>query len=780
MPEFVLPDMACRKMKAARSIWQTVYIYGAAGFSKTIFIQQFLGKRRHIFLSSLGRRWDETAVPAPDTEKNTRHVVVIDDLQFLDADRQEVVRSFVRRPDIWLILVSRSPVPAWLMPEYINEGFMVLNESDLSLHGPEIAAYLDKMEVAYTEEDIATLEKTTQGNANALRYTALRMKEGLHTGPELHQRVGEDFMRYLQEHVMGEWDSDLLEFLLQISVVDEFTLKLAEMITANPSAMSLLQKAAETGNFLYQEGDVYRLRDYLLKALRERAAQVLGPEQIKAFAKNAGLYYEMRGETSRALQMYEYSESQDRIRELLLRNARKNPASGEYYELRRYYLGMDENEVAKSPVLMAARSMLHSILMEPEQSEFWYKRLSDFARASSGGAKREAQSRLAYLDIGLPHRGVKDVLTVMKSVFALLADGRLSLPEFSVTSYIPSTMSGGKDFCDWSLNDRMLAKTAGPIVERVLGTYGKGLVKIALGESLLEKGETLSEVLTLVSRGQMEAEGGGRIEMTFAAVGQRVRAALFQGDLREANSLLDSFEKAVLENGERKLLPNMEALRCRLSLYTGSPIHGEEWLKKAPDEDKEFNILERYRYLTKARVYLALGENFRALAMLEKLNQYAELYHRPYIHMETNLLGAVLRQRLGEDWRPHLAAGLEEAEKYRFVRLIAESGPAILPLLTEAPRDGPWFQRVLTETQMMAKLFPRYLRPTHGKLQDFSPTGRKILRLQAAGYTSSQIAYELDMKLDNVRYHIKENYRKLGADNKVDALAEAKSIGLIL
>lgn len=210
---------------------------------------------------------------------------MIDDLQFLDAERREIVRSFVQRPDIWLILVSRSPVPGWLMPEYINLGFMVLNENDLRLREPEITAYLDKMEVAYTEEDIVTLVKTTQGNANALRYAALRMKEGLHTGLELNRKVGEDFMRYLQEHVMGEWDSDLLEFLMQISVVDEFTLRLAEIITANPNSANLLQKAAETGNFLYQDGEVYHLRDYLLKALRVRAAQVLGQEQIKCLCK---------------------------------------------------------------------------------------------------------------------------------------------------------------------------------------------------------------------------------------------------------------------------------------------------------------------------------------------------------------------------------------------------------------------------------------------------------------------------------------------------------------
>ena len=43
----------------------------------------------------------------------------------------------------------------------------------------------------------------------------------------------------------------------------------------------------------------------------------------------------------------------------------------------------------------------------------------------------------------------------------------------------------------------------------------------------------------------------------------------------------------------------------------------------------------------------------------------------------------------------------------------------------------------------------------------------------------SRVAQRLELKPDNVKYHIKENYRKLSADNKADALLAARSLGLI-
>jgi len=767
-----MPRNAYRKLRAAKSLVQTLYIYGATGFGKTAFVQKTLEKRSHVYLSCGNWRWDERDVPE-------RGTVVLDDLHLLDKPRRELVKRLAADPEIWLILINRSPVPSWLMPEYVNIGFIVISEKDMRLGKKEIQGYLDSLGLSYTKEGLQYLADTAEGNGYIVRHAALRMAEGLSPGPKMYQEIHDAFARYLEEYIMVQWDSELLEFLMEVSVVEEFTLPLAELITANRLASVIVQKAMETGNFLFENDGMYRLRPVLLHALRKKAQQSLGEEQIKNCRKSAGVWYEMDGQISQALEMYEQSGSQGQIRELLIRNARVNPGAGHYYELRRYYLGMDEEEAAKSPVLMAGLSMLHSMLMDPKKSEYWYEKLSEFAKTAQGGAKREAKSRLCYLDIGLPHRGSRDVLKIMLRAPAMLLDQGISLPEFSVTSNIPSTMNGGKDFCKWSRSDRALARTVGPLVERVLGSYGKGLTKIALGESLYEKGADAFEVLTLLSRGQVETECGGRLEIAFSAVGQRVRLMVLQGDLRNAGAILSSFQAAVEEQRTMQLIPNIQAMRCRIALYAWDIETVNQWLSTAPDEDKEFITMERYRYFTKARCYLTLGENLKALALLEKLSEYAKLVHRTYVGIEAGLLVAIVRRRLGTEWEPQLKVALDEAESYQFARVITELGPAILPLLKARSRASPWFNKVLEETQQTARRYPGYLSPRNAVREDFSSTALEILRLQSEGLSATLIAGRLGMKADNVRYHIKENYRKLGATGKAEAIAAARGLGLI-
>ena len=62
--QYIMPQSAYRKLKAAKSLGQTAYIYAATGYGKTSFAQRFLEKRRHIYLSCRDRRWDESALPA--------------------------------------------------------------------------------------------------------------------------------------------------------------------------------------------------------------------------------------------------------------------------------------------------------------------------------------------------------------------------------------------------------------------------------------------------------------------------------------------------------------------------------------------------------------------------------------------------------------------------------------------------------------------------------------------------------------------------------------------
>lgn len=778
---------ALQKLRTARSAPCAAYVYGATGYGKTALVRHYLAKRRYAYISCADD-WEPEAIPKPKPHAKNRGVVVVDDLHLLRREEQrQVVLDLFQRDDLWLVLISRSQIPPWLLPTYIQRGFLVIDEDSLRLGEDEIAAYLDSQRVPYEPDTPRYLREKSQGNAYAIRHTVLRLREGAVPGPELEEEVRAAFVNYLETNVILQWDSDLLEFLMELSVVDEFTLELAETVSGNRHALALLERAAEAGNFLTVSGGLYRLRPELIRALRNRAEKVFGTARTKDLAAKAGLYYEMKDDIAPALKLYEYSGSTERIRQLLIRNARMNPGNGHYYELRHYYFNMDEREIADSPVLMAGMSMLYSMLMDGEKSEYWYEKLKAFAASARGGVRREAQSRLCYLDIGLPHRGSRDVLAVMKRVPALLLDKGNCLPEFSVTSNLPSTMNGGKDFCHWSPSDTKLAKTVGPLVERVLGRYGKGMVKAALGESYYEKGEDNYKVLALLSRAQMETEQGGTMEIAFAAVGVRARLALFQGDIQAARELLASFEQSAKENRAPQLLPNIQAFRCRLALYEGDMDTVERWMKTAPDEDVEFCSLERYRYLTKVRCYLANGEYTKAQALLEKLRYYAEQTGRPYIRMETELLSAIAKDRMGGPWQEELTAAVRGAGEYRFLRVICEEGAAALPLLQRARKelagdetlDKAWLARLMDETERIARRYPHYLERQAATAADFNDTALAILRLQGDGLSVNQIARQMNLKPDNVKYHIRENYRKLGASGKAEAMLAARGLGLL-
>ena len=79
----------------------------------------------------------------------------------------------------------------------------------------------------------------------------------------------------------------------------------------------------------------------------------------------------------------------------------------------------------------------------------------------------------------------------------------------------------------------------------------------------------------------------------------------------------------------------------------------------------------------------------------------------------------------------------------------------------------------------MPRRYPGYLSPRNAAREDFSSTALEILRLQSEGLSATLIAERLGMKVDNVRYHIRENYRKLGAGGKAEAIAAARGLGLI-
>lgn len=783
---YVFPERAKAKLRKAYTEKQPVYIYGMVGYGKTALVEQFLEKKKYIY-------FDAATSPLACLETlHAQSILVVDNLQFLeDMFVKERLLELIRQPDLWLIFISRSKCPGWLLSAYLKyRNFCTITETDLALSEDEIRKYLKERRIGECgPDDIRFIESYCRGHGLAIRLLcdqALiegRSGEGQDVfDADLFERSRLVFWDYVDREVYQKWDEELIDFIMKVSIVQEFTLELATEISGSARARYYLEEAMSIGNFVTIEKDTYRLEESVVQSMERRRYLKMTQEQIYELYYNAGLYYRMHGQVMQALEMFQKCRHVGPISEILIENAKYNPSITYIYELRKYYLEMDETAVKGRVELIAGLCMIQSLRLDVEKSEYWYSVLQEKERMAEGKTKRLAKSYLAYLDIALPHRGSSNIADLIKKSAALLMNREISLPEFSITSNAPTMMNGGKDFCEWSRRDKELANTLGKIIPLVLGKAGEGLVELALAESSFEKGLDDYEVMRLIAKGQMKADAAGRLEQSYVGAGLMARLHLYNGHPEDARELLVSFRERAAAEEKQKIVWNIENMLCQIAMYTEQKTEVDAWLLQAPDENQEFYCMERYRYLTKVHIYLAMKRYDAANALLQKLLYYARIYGRTYIQMECELLDVLLQKELGLPWEDHFQKLLSWAESYGFTRVISQEAGMVYRLLKVknwAFRDNSYKKRLFAETEKMAKQYPGYM-SFQGKLEEpIEDKALQILKLQALGCSNEVIAEELHISVSTVKYHCRENYRKLGVNGKAAAIAEARKRRLI-
>ena len=468
----------------------------------------------------------------------------------------------------------------------------------------------------------------------------------------------------------------------------------------------------------------------------------------------------------------------------LAQNARLHPGVGAYYEMRDYYNLLTEEEILGNPDMICAMSMLRSMTFEPEESEKWYEAMKEYIQRMD---RRDSDYRRilglqSYLEIGLPHRGTGGLTKKIPAVAKLLTSKTVTLPEMCVTSNLPSLLRGGKDFSEWVPKDRRLYNTIRIPVEAVLGRYGVGLGDIALTESLLEKGEDVSGRFLVLTALQEKLRAKGTPEMEFVLTALLVRTLLTAGNVGKAKELLLRFRAEIAERRVSWLLPNIDAMRCRLSLMDESTFAAVWYAELAPNE-ATFYGMECYRYLTKVRCYIKHREYHVALLLLGRVLDYTRRYARPLDMLETLILISMCRYRMeNEDWREHFAAALKVGRKYGYVAAFTREGAALLPLLERYDHKSvkpDYWEKILSGAVVQEGYYSQYLQPLDNLLTHLTQTETMILRLISQDKSNEEICALLDIKLPTVKTHVRNLFKKLKVSSRAEAQRAAKRLGLI-
>ena len=749
---------------------RVLFFSAPCGFGKTVLADALL-RGRNVLRQSAA---DPDCVIPPSAQD--WDILLIDDLQFMqeEAGQQALCELIRSSPERHFVLLSRG-VPPGCLTAFQYTGLMtVLEADDLLFDAGDVRRLFQLSGVNVTDSEIDGILKESLGYPLGVAITARCMSPDKPWTPELVARVYHEVFLYFETAIYRRFDLPVRRFLLELAPFESFDLEMARMVSGDPRAGERLDWILRYTTMLRYE-DCQRFhfwsgfRAFLLWEMEREYTE----EKRKALISRGGLYYELKEDYAHALECYTSGGDHSKVSELLVRNAELHPGMGHYAEMEKYYRSLPEAEILASPSLMQGMSMLCALVMDYEGSERWYGELQKFVEhcGRQDAAGKQARSRLAWLDISLPQRGVKGLTETIPAVFRLLTNKEVALPSFSVTSALPSIMNGGKDFSEWSKKDDLLYKTLRLPVEAVLGRDSVCLADCAIAESKFEKGEDVAGRMLSLLPQMNEIRNYGTSDMEFAVSGLLARSQLANGQPTDARRTIMVLRECFAERGLTRFLPNMDAMLCRIDMHTGDLDAADAWYReKAPCEPTHLNVMRRYRYLTQAMVEIMQNRPDAALLTLSPMEPYIQNCARIIDGIHLNVLTAIaLRRKKDERWSERLTAALDAAAEYRFIRTISVYGTAVLPLLEALDWDGDkaWRKRLMAAVRTQAAFYPHFLEPSLAPGEELTPTELQILHLLCADKPQPDST--------SIKPYIKDDSGKEGWDVIKPQLEEAKA-----
>jgi LuxR family maltose regulon positive regulatory protein len=172
---------------------------------------------------------------------------------------------------------------------------------------------------------------------------------------------------------------------------------------------------------------------------------------------------------------------------------------------------------------------------------------------------------------------------------------------------------------------------------------------------------------------------------------------------------------------------------------------------------------------SQARVHLALGNRAAALAALDEA-----VPRCPRHEVVRDLLRARALSDHGEA-QVEASAALELAARCEMLQTVASEGPDVLELAERAAWNAPaaWLDRLRRAVVSGASL-----PPAHGGdlVEHLTDRERDVLRYLPSRLTLSEIADELYVSVNTLKFHLKVIYRKLGVASRAEAAEKARHL----
>ncbi len=731
--------------------------------------------------------------------------LILDDLHVVPSAALGGLATFVERlpPGFHVVIASRIdpmlPLQRWRARDQLGE----IRDADLRLGERDVALLMKNFGLNLSDGDVSSLTGRTEGWLAGLQLAALSIRQGEDPHSFIRRFAGSEQVvaDFLVEEVLDQQSRRMVEFLEATSVVDEFDAELANVLLGDGDAAHLLREAMYAGLFISPLGgdpSRYRYHQLFRELLHARLAE--DSRHAQQLHARAGEWYEKTGQYVLAVDQFVRARDLSRAFGILHEHVAhdwfaNNPTDSEAWLGR-----LSDDDVRTHRGRMVDYAIALGLAGKVEEQGRWLalasSQGSDNADGESSFDLRMAAATAHWHGMrGEPEPAIafeRDVVPRVKpgtnfvidqfpivSARAHLYNGQptaaITTCERGLTVADPvsrAVLLGIRARAMFELGQLHLARQAAEEATDVARRSGLEH-HVGLFDALLTLGglnleaDQLDEAERLIEEATRRSE---RIRPPFTVMALVERAALLRarGQLIEALAILEQ-GRAVLPAGVvSPLYHRADALEAIIRVDIGEPEHALALARALPPTPR--------RRLIEATALLSLGETKRA----DETSAGIDLPDDDIrLALELSVVRAEVQRQRGPTDHAGLQHIIEIARVHGFLRTVLD-GPSgllsdLVALLVRSPRDD-YSDSLLAAAQRVQARHAAGPAPGGAAL---SEREQEVLHCLQTRLTTREITGELYISMNTLKSHLKSINRKLGASSRSDAVARARTLGLL-
>ena len=754
-------------------------------------------------------------------------LLVLDDYHSLDSQPVDQCLAFLidhQPPQMHLVIATRED-PQLPLARYRARGHCTeLRAADLRFTLAEAADFLNHlMGLNLSEEDVTSLETRTEGWIVGLQLAALSMQGHQDTTSFIQSFTGSHHfvLDYLMEEVLGQQSESIQTFLLRTSILERMCGPLCDAILCDPATpgQATLEYLQRANLFIIpqdNERQWYRYHHLFGDLLRKRLGQSLTPEGIAELQLHASQWYE---DNDRMLEAFQHAAAANDIeRAGRLIESEKMPLHlrGTATTILDWLESLPKTVLDARPALWWWQAGMLLVIGQPlGVEEKLQETEAAMALATRPGVGPDETTRdligkiaAARANVAQMHYQTETILIQSRRALEYLHPDNLSDRSMATRSlgfayYIQNDLTeAGRAYAE----AYSLAQAAGNIVNALLASLRVGQVQ-ASENQLYQAAETYQSVLPLIDEyspynasvaylglarihnewnDQDAAEAYGEQSLKLArqydqVIDRLILSEVFLASLKLARRDATGAMEQILQAEETSHFKNY-TLRLPDIAFTRARIH----LSQGNLDEAAQLVRQNDMPLMQARVLVAQGNPSEALALVEQQRQQAEAKRLPYRLLLVKVVQAVVLFANGEKDPAIkvLAEALALAEPGGYIRLFVDEGALMAELLLEAAARGimpGYVARLLAafEAEKRDREDKPDPAPAGPLVEPLSQRELEILKLIARGLSNREIGERLFLALDTIKGHNRKLFDKLQVQNRTEAVARARELGLL-